>query len=262
MIPVKTNGAASWTELITSDVDGAIEFYKAVFGWHVEVMPMPTGPYALGYVAGKPGAGMMNRPEEDIPPFWGVYFTARDVDGTVERAVELGGQVIVPPFDVPEVGRLAVLLDPQGALFNVMADSDPQQDAMQREWAENFGLHGAFSWYELRVPDAAAASSFYQSLFGWTVEEQQMSMGPYHVFQVEGEGQGGILSVNPEDMPPHWGCYVTVHDLAACNQAVKDNGGTIVADSISAPGVGSFTLFTDPQGAHLAAIQYEMPAEG
>lgn len=262
MIPVKTNGAASWTELITSDVDGAIEFYKAVFGWQVEVMPMSTGPYAVGNVGGMPSAGMMNRPEEDIPPFWGVYFTAQDVDGTVERAVELGGQVIVPAFDVPEVGRLAVLLDPQGALFSVMADSDPYQDAMQREWSEHFALNGTFSWYELRVPDAAAAAAFYRDLFGWTIDLQEMSVGPYHVFQLEGEGQGGILGVAPDEMPPHWGCYITVHDLEACNQAITDHGGTIMAGSIEVPGVGTFTMFADPQGAHAAAIQYATPEEG
>jgi len=63
-------------------------------------------------------------------------------------------------------------------------------------------------------------------------------------------------------MPPHWGCYVTVHDLDACNQAIKDNGGTITAESIQVPGVGAFTMFADPQGAHLAAMQYAIPEEG
>jgi predicted enzyme related to lactoylglutathione lyase len=202
MNPMLTLGAASWTELMTTDLDAAIAFYKAVFGWKVEVAPMSAGPYGVGQVDGKYISGMMSLPQEGMPPYWGVYFTVADVEATVAKATELGGTVIMDTFDAPEVGTMAVLQDPQQAVFSVIAYKEPDHEDHQRPWAENFGLNGAISWYELRVPDAAVAASFYQNLLGWTRDEQQMSMGPYLVFQLEGEGQGGILSVNPEEMPP------------------------------------------------------------
>jgi len=225
------------------------------------VAPMSAGPYGVGQVDGKYIAGMMNLPEEGMPSYWGIYFTVSDVASTVAQAVGLGATVIMDTFEAPEVGTMAVLQDPQQAVFSVIAYKEPDHEDHQRPWAENFGLHGAFSWYELRVPDAAQASSFYEALFGWRMRIDQMGMGPYHLFMLGEEGQGGILSVNPDDMPPHWGGYVTVHDLDACNRAIKENGGTIMAESIEVPGVAAFTMFTDPQGAHLAAMQYDMPEE-
>lgn len=259
MKPMQTTGAISWTELITSDLDGAVEFYQAVFGWKVDVTPMSTGPYAVGQVAGKYVSGMMNRPEESIPPYWGVYFTVPDVSECVAKAKELGAIVIMDTFEAPGVGKMAVLQDSQGAVFSVIAYSQPDHEDHQREWTENFGLNGAFSWYELRVPNAETVTSFYADLFGLDIRVDQMGMGPYHVFTVGGDDIGGVFSVDPEEMPPHWGCYVTVDDLDACNKAVRDNGGTIMAESVAVPGVGAFTMFSDPQGAVLAAMKYEMP---
>ncbi len=247
---------------MTSDLDGAVDFYKAVFGWDIEVAPMPQGPYGVGQVDGRYVSGLMGLPEPGMPPYWGVYFTVMDVEATVAKAQELGASIIMDTFEAPEVGKMAVIQDPQNAVFSVIAYSDPGHEDHQKEWAENFGIHGAFSWYELRVPDAAAAAGFYKELLGWTIDLQEMAMGPYHVFQLEGEGQGGVLSVDPAEMPPHWGCYVTVHDLDACNEAIAANGGTITAPSIEVPNVGSFTMFADPQGAHLAAMQYVFPEGG
>jgi len=166
------------------------------------------------------------------------------------------------PFTAEEVGTFAVLQDPQGAFFSLMAYLEPEHEAHQREWNDNFTLHGGFSWYELRCPDAGAAASFYEALFGWSMDEQQMGMGPYHVFNVAGDSQGGILTVDPKEMPPHWGCYITVDDVEAFNQAVADNGGQIAAPSIAVPGVGTFSMAADPQGAMFCGIQYETPEEG
>jgi predicted enzyme related to lactoylglutathione lyase len=113
MNPMLTLGAASWTELMTTDLDAAIAFYKAVFGWKVEVAPMSAGPYGVGQVDGKYISGMMSLPQEGMPPYWGVYFTVADVEATVAKATELGGTVIMDTFDAPEVGTMAVLQDPQ-----------------------------------------------------------------------------------------------------------------------------------------------------
>ena len=261
MKPIQTPGAISWPELITSDLDGAVDFYKAVFDWEVQTMPMSTGMYAVGNVAGQPASGMMKRPEEHIPPYWGFYMTVLDVPATVEKAQELGATVIMDTFEAPEVGKMAVLQDAQDAVFSVIAYKEPEHEAHQREWQENYGLHGAFSWFELRVPDAEKAAPFYKALFGWDLRVDEMGQGPYHVITVGGDDIGGIMSVDPKEMPPHWGAYVTVTDLDKVNASIKESGGSVMFDPIPIPGVGRFSMFQDPQGAVLACMEYQMPEE-
>ena len=78
-------------------------------------------PYTCLVIAGRQVAGAMPPTMEGVPPHWNVYFNVEDVDATVERATGLGAAVVAPPFDVPGVGRLAVLTDPQGGMFNLMA---------------------------------------------------------------------------------------------------------------------------------------------
>lgn len=123
----KTQGAFSWNELMTNDADAALKFYQPLFGWTVETMPMPQGPYHVVKAAGTSVGGVMKFSAEagGMPPCWGSYVTVNDVDATCARAVELGGKVANGPFDIPEVGRMAVIIDPQGAAINVMTYKMP-----------------------------------------------------------------------------------------------------------------------------------------
>jgi hypothetical protein len=115
-------GAMVWSELQTGDVSRAVPFYQAVTGCTTE-----TGPagdlveYTTFLVEGRPVAGAMRQPMEGVPAFWMTYFKVEDVDLAVARAQELGAAVHAPAFDVPGVGRLAVLADPNGAAFSLMA---------------------------------------------------------------------------------------------------------------------------------------------
>ena len=123
MDPYKTPGAFSWSELMTPDPEAAGRFYGALFGWTVQTMDMGTGPYHVANVGDTGVAGIMQTPPDQagLPPMWGVYITVADTDAAAARCVELGGKVLVPAMDVPTVGRMAVLQDPQGAVFSVMA---------------------------------------------------------------------------------------------------------------------------------------------
>ena len=123
-------GTVVWNECITPDLDRAVKFYADVLGMSSEAMDMEGGSYTvLSNVERKQIAGAMNPPAEGIPPHWNVYFNVTDVDQTVRRVEELGGKVVAPPFDVAGVGRMAVLSDPQGATFSVMASGDEQAAA-------------------------------------------------------------------------------------------------------------------------------------
>jgi predicted enzyme related to lactoylglutathione lyase len=121
----KTHGAFSWSELMTSDPKAAAEFYGALFGWTVQTMDMGTGPYHVLKVGDAAVGGIMDIPKNaaGMPPTWGCYVTVADVDATLEKCKALGGQVLMGPMDVPTVGRMATLKDPQGATLMVIAYS-------------------------------------------------------------------------------------------------------------------------------------------
>ncbi len=118
----KQHGAFSWFELMTTDTDGARKFYSTLFGWETEDMTMGDMNYTVWNVAKEGVGGLMPIPPqaEGQPPSWGVYVTVDDVDATAARAEELGGKVLMPPTDIPTVGRFCVLKDPQGAVISAI----------------------------------------------------------------------------------------------------------------------------------------------
>jgi uncharacterized protein len=120
---VNEPGTFSWGELVTDDVPASKAFYGAVFGWGAETHGDGPGAYTEWQVNGRSIGGMMEKPPQmpaEVPPSWGVYFTVADTDAAVARITELGGGVVSPPMDI-EPGRFAVVTDPSGAMFNVIA---------------------------------------------------------------------------------------------------------------------------------------------
>ena len=118
----KRHGAFSWSELMTTDVEGARKFYSNLFGWKTEEMPMENMKYTIVKVGEEGVGGIMPIPPQaqGSPPNWGVYVTVDNIDATAKKAKELGGKVLVPPTDIPNVGRFAVLQDPQGAVISAI----------------------------------------------------------------------------------------------------------------------------------------------
>ena len=121
----KTAGAFSWCELMTTDAAKASEFYGALFGWTLETMDMGQGTYHIIKAGGTSVGGMMNIApgSPPMPPAWGCYVTVPDIDATAKKCAEMGGKLLVGPMDIPNVGRFAVLQDPQGAVFNAITYS-------------------------------------------------------------------------------------------------------------------------------------------
>ena len=117
--PFKQHGAFSWCELMTSDVAAAKDFYGKLFGWQMQDMPMEQMTYTVLNAGGAPVGGIMATPKRagPMPPHWGIYVTVADVDATARQAVELGGSLLMPPRDIPGVGRFCLFQDPQGALL-------------------------------------------------------------------------------------------------------------------------------------------------
>lgn len=124
---VNENGAFTWNELVTDNTEVAKQFFAEVLGWSTEETQMPTGIYTTFKVGDDMAAGMMEKTPDmgPMPNAWSVYFAVDDCDGCTEKIGELGGSVIVPPFDIEGIGRMAVARDPQGAVFSVMAMDQP-----------------------------------------------------------------------------------------------------------------------------------------
>jgi hypothetical protein len=121
----ETPGDFSWTELMTRDIQGAKKFYGEVLGWEMEDMPMGEGrPYIVLKAGGQGVGGMMLMPEsvpQNVPPHWAAYVTVDDVDATAKKAEASGAKLIVPPTDIPNVGRSCTFQDPQGAVLSVIS---------------------------------------------------------------------------------------------------------------------------------------------
>lgn len=117
-----TPGAFSWCELVTSDPAAAAAFYGDLFGWTLKDMGAAMGGYRVASVGETGIGGIMGSPAgaPPMPPHWSCYITTADLAATVAACERLGGKVLVPAMEVPTVGRMAVLQDPQGAAFNVI----------------------------------------------------------------------------------------------------------------------------------------------
>ncbi len=124
----KKHGAFSWSELMTNDVAAAKKFYGELFNWKMEEMPMSHGGTYTVVKAGDEGVGgIMDMPPNvppGMPPVWGTYVTVDNVDETAQRAQKLGGKVVMPPMDIPNVGRMVVIQDPQGAVISAITYVD------------------------------------------------------------------------------------------------------------------------------------------
>ncbi len=118
------HGTFYWNELLSTDVDAAKAFYEKAMGWTFDGMPMPDGrTYWVAMVGGKPAAGMMAMPDgmpQGVPSHWMSYIAVDDIDQRITAAEENGATVLKAPFDVPGVGRIAVLQDPSGGAVGWM----------------------------------------------------------------------------------------------------------------------------------------------
>ncbi len=120
---LKKHGSISWSELLTTDVTAAKAFYGDLFGWKFEDIPMEEMTYSVLKANNDEVGGMMPIPKDapPMPPAWGLYITVDNVDEVAEKASAIGGTILMPPRDIPEVGRFCVLQDPQGACISIIS---------------------------------------------------------------------------------------------------------------------------------------------
>lgn len=243
------HGSFIWYELLTSDVAAAGRFYGGLLGW----TSTPFGGEGPDYQVlthGKAGIGGMMQAPDGMAPTWLGYIAVADVDATVAAILADGGAVRMPAEDMPNVGRIALVADPQGAPFYVMRGaSDRASEAYDRN------AIGHCAWNELSAAEAKPAIAFYSRHFGWTQGEAfpMGAMGDYQLMERAGAAFGAILP-RPTPMPPAWTFYFRVPGIDTAAQRIRDSGGAVLHGPMEVPGEDWILAGTDPQGAAFALI--------
>ena len=242
-------GRPLWYELKTTDMKAAEAFYKAVVGWQSAPFEGARHPYTHFTRDGNNGvAGVMTKPAEvKAPPFWAMYVAVPNLDEAVGRITRLGGKTHTEVLEIPNVGRLQMMMDPQGAAFYII------EPASREERPEGPAQVGDASWHELMTTDMKAAMKFYQEVFGWQ-PGQAMDMGEMGTYQIfnRPHGQIGGIMNKPAQManvPPNWQIYFRVPDINAATERIKANGGKILNGPMEVPDGDWIVNAMDPQGA-------------
>jgi hypothetical protein len=247
-------GAPCWIDLLTSNVERSRDFYSQLFGWTAEEASEEFGGYFMFTKDGVPVAGAMpNQPAQTTPvtDAWTVYLTSDDARKTVDTATDNGGQVIVGPADVGDLGTMAVLTDAGGAAIGLW----------QPKAFHGFGVYGEANtpaWFELHTRDYDRVVPFYREVFRW--DTQVMSDSPEFRYTVlrDGDNQlAGIMDAAgflPEGAPSYWVIYFGVDDPDATLNRITELDGSVVEPAVDTP-YGRMATATDPNGTLFKVIR-------
>jgi hypothetical protein len=250
------HGIPIWYELLTPDQDASKAFYDAVIGWTIE--DKAANPMDYRMIATADGAfvgGTMRLGDAmkagGASPRWLFYIGVDDVDATAETIAAKGGQVHMGPLDLPGVGRLAFVADPQGIPFYIMRGASTESSAA---W-DRTGM-GKCNWNELSTPDQAGGHAFYADVFGWTYPDKMPmgDMGDYWFVSAAGRTIGATMIHWGEGPPPAWLFYFRAPDIEAAAATVRGKGGTVHAGPMEVPGGDRIIVASDPHGIPFGVV--------
>jgi uncharacterized protein len=247
-----------WYELITPDLDAAEKFYGSVIGWTTKDAGVSGMRYTLVSAGETQLAGMMTQP--GAPPGWLGYIAVPDVDRDAARIKQTGGAIYREPQDIPNIGRFAVVADPQGAVFVIFKGSSAPPDR------PDYGAPGFVGWNELVAADMPSAFAFYQQIFGWR-KSQAFDMGPVGTYQTFATNDvhpmaGGMMNIAKDAPPsgipglsgPHWRFSFTVENIRTAVDRVLAGGGKLSHGPVQVPGGRWAAGAQDPQGAFFGLL--------
>ena len=256
------HGDFIWYELSTPDIDAAQAFYAPLLGWSFADSGMENMEYHI-FSTPESAVGGMFKPPADVPmpPAWLGYIGVDDVDKMAESITHGGGTVHMPPTDIPGVGRMAMLADPQGAMFYIMRGLSDEESL---SFSYDRPRPGHCAWNELSTSDPADALHFYGQRFGW-VKDGDLDMGPlgkYEFLRHAGRGEAGsgagilgaVMPKMPEMPVCAWTYYFRVPDIDTAVAHINANSGRILQEPMEIPG-GDFSLCAlDPHGAAFGLV--------
>ena len=254
----KLQGTPCWYELCTAKgaLGAADDFYGKVLGWTVEDAGMEGFTYHLARSDGDLVAGLMEMPDDAgaMPPLWMIYFAVDDADQAAADIRAAGGAVHREPADIPGTGRFAVVGDPQGAGFGILAPA-PMEEGPPAGSAFDQGKAGHGNWHELMTTDPDAGFRFYAGLFGWE-KSQAMDMGEmgtYQLFSHDGTDIGGMMGLGNAPVPC-WLPYFGIPGITEAIARIEAGGGRIAHGPMEVPGGAFIAVAQDPQGAWFAVV--------
>ena len=251
---IDSHGRFVWYELVTTNIEAAKVFYAKVIGWGTQDTSTPGLEYTLFTAGESPIGGLIELPEnarKAAGPHWLGYVAVDDVDAAAERIKQLGGAVYVPPTDLPDICRFAVVADPQMATLALIRGVKPRQEPSAEP-----GKAGHVGWHELLAADWEKAFAFYAELFGWQkVESNVGPMGTYQQFCADATTIGGMFSKSASLPFPFWLYYLNVADIEAAAKSVEAAGGQILDGPACVPSGAWIAHCMDPQGAAFALLE-------
>lgn len=239
-------GKVIWNELLTDNGEVARRFYRELFGWTFETSESATGgPYLLArdgdvYVAGILPIAAQQRDEYSR---WLPYVSVRDLNLATERARTAGGEVVVSPRNV-EIGRVAAIIDPEGAVIGLATSDIGDPDD-----ATTGAAPGRVVWHELLSDDPVAATEFYRTVVGYQHRTVDRRGGEYRVLSQGGVDRMGILANPTADWDPVWLTMFGVDDAAATASRAERLGATVLLPASPEFRGGTTAVLTDPTGA-------------
>jgi predicted enzyme related to lactoylglutathione lyase len=237
-------GRFVWHDHSSGDPERARTFYSELLGWQIEVWKPGEFDYPMITANGQQHGGF-GTSQGGAPPHWLGHVVVGDADAAGERAQGAGGSVVAGPMEIPEVGRMNVVRDPQGAVISAF---QPAGDAPVSE--------GVFVWDELMTSDVEGATRFYRELFGWDSREAEMGeSGPYTLFRIGETDLAGCISNQATQAPPHWYPYLATPDVDASASKAKELGATAYLEPTEIENVGRFAVLGDPTGATFGLFQ-------
>jgi uncharacterized protein len=244
------DGTPCWADVSAPDVVRAREFYSGVFSWIIQPGGPETGGYSVAEIDGRGVAGVgpkMGPPE--APTMWMTYLATSDADATAAKIEGAGGQMVMGPMDVTDVGRMAVAVDPAGAAFGLW-------QARAFPGAQIVNDPGTMRWNEQMSRDFEGSKAFYAAVFGYEYRDMSGDDASYAIFTVDGRDAGGIGGLHegvPADTPASWRLYFGTGDTDASVARVEGNGGSIIREPADHP-YGRMSTVADDQGAVFSLI--------
>jgi hypothetical protein len=242
-------GTPCWVDLGSDDPLKARNFYGELLGWKTVDGPPEAGGYVIAELGGQPVAGLGPKMGPDQPTAWTTYLATDDADATAAKITGAGGQVFAPPFDVMDVGRMAIASDPSGAVFGIWQSHAHTGFRLANE-------PGSDCWNENMSRSFEANKAFYHAVFGYQYDDMSSEDFSYATFKTTGDPMGGIGDLGtmaPAETPPHWMVYFGVTEADGAVAKVTELGGSVMRPAWDTP-YGRMAIVSDDQGAVFALI--------
>lgn len=243
-----------WSDLVCDDVEQAKEFYSQVFGWHFNNAGTAENPYLLVTQGEQqPVAGVTvykKQAESDRAARWIRQMSVASVAETSKTIAEAGGKVLIPERHLPGRGDIALVADPEGALFGLIhaENGDPE---------DLFPEMNTFIWQELWANDAMAMAKFYSSFADYTIREQKTDNDIDEIHLLKGEQpRAGIIQIKREDIDSAWLPYIRVTNLQQTLEKVRQAHGDIIVAPSAEIREGKVAVIRDSQGAALGLVEW------